>query len=303
MVGVLAYIGTLVCVMLVVAVGISIIETLLGIEPGESELLFVVGLSLVFGMTSSLVSLFLSKWIIKQSYNLTPITNPRDDVERWLLDTVTRLAQMKHIGMPEVCIYQSNDMNAFATGWNKNHALVAVSSALLRNMSEDEAEAVLGHELSHVENGDMVTMCLIQGIMNAFVYFIAFIVARAIASRINNKGAYFLVFHLVRNIALATMGFLGQLVVLMFSRWREFRADAGSADILGAEPMIKALETLKAGYAIDRQNVIDNRDPVSNSNTSMLCISDREMAGIFGDWRKSHPSLQKRIEVLKERSR
>ncbi|MEE3421854.1 MAG: protease HtpX [Succinimonas sp.] len=303
MVGVLAYIGTLVCVMLVVAVGISIIETLLGIEPGESELLFVVGLSLVFGMTSSLVSLFLSKWIIKQSYNLTPITNPRDDVERWLLDTVTRLAQMKHIGMPEVCIYQSNDMNAFATGWNKNHALVAVSSALLRNMSEDEAEAVLGHELSHVENGDMVTMCLIQGIMNAFVYFIAFIVARAIASRINNKGAYFLVFHLVRNIALVTMGFLGQLVVLMFSRWREFRADAGSADILGAEPMIKALETLKAGYAIDRQNVIDNRDPVSNSNTSMLCISDREMAGIFGDWRKSHPSLQKRIEVLKERSR
>ena len=302
MVGVLAYIGTLVCVMLVVAVGISIIETLLGIEPGASDLL-VVGLSLVFGMTSSLVSLFLSKWIIKQSYNLTPITNPRDDVERWLLDTVTRLAQMKHIGMPEVCIYQSNDMNAFATGWNKNHALVAVSSALLRNMSEDEAEAVLGHELSHVENGDMVTMCLIQGIMNAFVYFIAFIVARAIASRINNKGAYFLVFHLVRNIALATMGFLGQLVVLMFSRWREFRADAGSADILGAEPMIKALETLKAGYAIDRQNVIDNRDPVSNSNTSMLCISDREMAGIFGDWRKSHPSLQKRIEVLKERSR
>ena len=303
MVGVLAYSGTLVCVILVVDVGISIIETLLGIEPGESELLFVVGLSLVFGMTSSLVSLFLSKWIIKQSYNLTPITNPRDDVERWLLDTVTRLAQMKHIGMPEVCIYQSNDMNAFATGWNKNHALVAVSSALLRNMSEDEAEAVLGHELSHVENGDMVTMCLIQGIMSAFVYFIAFIVARAIASRINNKGAYFLVFHLVRNIALATMGFLGQLVVLMFSRWREFRADAGSADILGAEPMIKALETLKAGYAVDRQNVIDNRDPVSNSNTSMLCISDREMAGIFGDWRKSHPSLQKRIEVLKERSR
>ena len=216
---------------------------------------------------------------------------------------VSSLAEKKNIGMPEVCIYQSNDMNAFATGWNKNHALVAVSSALLRNMSKDEAEAVLGHELSHVENGDMVTMCLIQGIMNAFVYFIAFIVARAIASRINNKGAYFLVFNLVRNIALVTMGFLGQLVVLMFSRWREFRADAGSADILGAEPMIKALETLKAGYAIDRQNVIDNRDPVSNSNTSMLCISDREMAGIFGDWRKSHPSLQKRIEVLKERSR
>ena len=302
MVRFLAYIGTLVCVMLIFAVVMHIIVALTGIEPGESDLLFVVALSLVYGMAGSLVSLFLSKTIIKRTYHLTPITNPRDDVERWLLDTVTRLAQMKKIGMPEVCIYQSNDMNAFATGWNKNHALVAVSSALLRNMSKDEAEAVLGHELSHVENGDMVTMCLIQGIMSAFVYFIAFIVARAIASRIG-KGAYFLVFRLVQYIALATLGFLGQFVVLTFSRWREFRADAGSADILGAEPMIKALETLKAGYAVDRQNVIDNRDPAGNSNTSMLCISDREMAGIFGDWSRSHPSLQKRIEVLKERSR
>lgn len=302
MVGVLAYIGTMVGIMLILAVVINIIETLLGLEPGESELLYVMLLSLIYGMSYSLISLFFSKTIIKKSYNLTPITNPRDDVERWLLDTVTRLAQMKHIGMPEVCIYQSNDMNAFATGWNKNHALVAVSTALLRNMSEDEAEAVLGHELSHVENGDMVTMCLIQGIVSAFVNFIAIIVARAITARIG-KGAYFLLFRLVYYTALSTLGFLGQFVVLMFSRWREFRADAGSADILGAEPMIKALETLKAGYAIDRQNVIDNRDPVSNSNTSMLCISDREMAGIFGDWRKSHPSLQKRIEVLKERSR
>lgn len=302
MVRLLAYIGTLMCVMLIFAVVMHIIVALTGIQYENSDMLFVVVLSLVYGMAGSLVSLFLSKTIIKNTYNLTPIGNPQDDVERWLLDTVTRLAQMKNIGMPEVCIYQSNDMNAFATGWNKNHALVAVSSALLRNMSKDEAEAVLGHELSHVENGDMVTMCLIQGIMSAFVYFIAFIVARAIASRIG-KGAYFLVFRLVQYTALATLGFLGQLVVLMFSRWREFRADAGSADILGAEPMIKALETLKAGYAVDRQNVIDNRDPVSNSNTSMLCISDREMAGIFGDWRRSHPSLQKRIEVLKERNR
>ena len=296
------YLLTMAGVLVVVGVVANIIFAVCGVQMDQMSFLSLMGICTVMGFGGSIISIFMSKTLVKKQMGVQIITHPSSENEKWLVETVAFLAKEKGVKMPEVGIYPADEMNAFATGWNKNDALVAVSTGLFNQMSQEEIAAVLGHEMSHVSNGDMVTMCLIQGIMSAFVYFIAFIVARAIASRIG-KGAYFLVFRLVQYTALATLGFLGQLVVLMFSRWREFRADAGSADILGAEPMIKALETLKAGYAVDRQNVIDNRDPVSNSNTSMLCISDREMAGIFGDWRRSHPSLQKRIEVLKERSR
>lgn len=299
----LAYTGTLLGIMLVVAIVLHILVALMGVQLEQAELGTVLVVSLLYGMAGSAVSLFMSKYLIKKTYRLTPIAEPRNATERWLVDTVSSLAEKKKIGMPEVCIYNSRDMNAFATGWNKNNALVAVSTALLENMSKEEVEAVLGHEITHVENGDMVTMSLVQGVVSSFVYFIAFIVARLVAARV--RGAQVLVFRLVHLLTLWTVGFAGQFVVLAFSRWREFRADAGSAEVLGAEPMIKALETLKTGYAVDRAHTVagDNsqKEPTDDKNTSMLCISDREMAGIFGDWTRSHPSLQKRIEVLKER--
>ena len=199
----------------------------------------------VFGMGGSFISLAISKWTAKRFTGAQVIERPGNDSERWLVETVQRQARAAGIGMPEVAIYHSPDVNAFATGMSRDKALVAVSSGLLQAMSRDEAEAVLGHEISHVANGDMVTLALIQGVVNTFVIFlsrvIGHLVDRVVFKTERGHGPAFWITAIVAELVL---GILASTIVMWFSRRREFRADAGGARLAGREKMIAALERL-----------------------------------------------------------
>jgi len=203
----------------------------------------------IFGFGGAFISLLISKWMAKMSTGARVIEVPANMTERWLVDTVQRQAERAGIGMPEVAIYDAPDVNAFATGWNRNAALVAVSTGLLNNMSQDEAEAVLGHEVSHVANGDMVTLTLIQGVVNTFVIFISrvvgYVVDRVLLKNERGQGPGFWIATFVAEIVL---GILASMVVAWFSRQREFRADAGGASLAGRQKMIAALERLKVNH-------------------------------------------------------
>jgi heat shock protein HtpX len=203
-------------------------------------------ISAIFGFGGAFISLLISKWMAKRAMGVQVITNPANETERWLVNVVTQQAQAAGIGMPEVGIFDSPDPNAFATGANKNSALVAVSTGLLRNMRREEVEAVLGHEVSHVANGDMVTLTLIQGVMNTFVFFLARIIGgivdKVILKNERGNGIGYFVTVIVAQIVL---GFLAGMVVAWFSRQREYRADAGGAHLAGTNAMIGALEALK----------------------------------------------------------
>ena len=203
-------------------------------------------ISAIFGFGGAFISLLISKWMAKRAMGVRVITNPADETERWLVNVVTQQAQAAGIGMPEVGIFDSPDPNAFATGANKNSALVAVSTGLLRNMRREEVEAVLGHEISHVSNGDMVTLTLIQGVMNTFVFFLARVIGgivdKVILKNERGNGIGYFVTVIVAQIVL---GFLAGMVVAWFSRQREYRADAGGAHLAGTNAMIGALEALK----------------------------------------------------------
>ena len=202
--------------------------------------------SAVVGFSGSFISLALSKFIAKRAMGVRVIEQPRDAVEGWLVETVRRQSQAAGIGMPEVGIFDSADMNAFATGPRRNNALVAVSTGLLHGMSRREAEAVLGHEISHVANGDMVTLTLIQGVVNTFVIFlsrvIGFVVDRVVFKTERGHGPAFLITTIVAQLVL---GILASMIVMWFSRYREFRADAGGAKLEGRDAMIGALERLR----------------------------------------------------------
>lgn len=200
----------------------------------------------VFGMGGAFISLAISKWTAKRFTGARTIEQPKNEAETWLVETVKRQARVAGIGMPEVAIYESPDVNAFATGMRKNSALVAVSSGLLRSMSRDEAEAVLAHEVSHVANGDMITLALIQGVVNTFVIFlsrvIGHLVDRVVFKTERGHGPAFWVTAIVAELVL---GILASIIVMWFSRQREFRADAGGANLAGRGKMIAALERLK----------------------------------------------------------
>ncbi|MFN7086753.1 MAG: protease HtpX [Burkholderiales bacterium] len=206
-------------------------------------------LSAVMGFGGSFISLLTSKWSAKAMTGAEVIEVPSTMTERWLVDTVKRQAQRAGIGMPEVAIYESPEINAFATGWNRDDALVAVSTGLLNNMSQEEAEAVLGHEVSHIANGDMVTLTLIQGVVNTFVIFlsrvIGFLVDRLVFRVERGHGPAFFVTVIIAQLVL---GILASLIVMWFSRQREFRADAGGARLAGRNKMIAALERLKLNH-------------------------------------------------------
>jgi heat shock protein HtpX len=203
--------------------------------------------SAIFGFGGAFISLLISKWMAKRAMGVRVITNPANESERWLVNVVTQQAQAAGIGMPEVGIFDSPDPNAFATGANKNSALVAVSTGLLRNMRREEVEAVLGHEVTHVANGDMITLTLIQGVMNTFVFFLArvigYIVDRVILK--NERDGVGIGYMVTVIAAQIVLGFLAGMVVAWFSRQREFRADAGGAHLAGTNSMIGALEALK----------------------------------------------------------
>ncbi|OGT14191.1 MAG: zinc metalloprotease HtpX [Gallionellales bacterium RIFOXYB12_FULL_54_9] len=208
-------------------------------------------MSLVIGFSGSIISLLMSKWSAKRMVNAQVITTPSDPTERWLLETVRRQAQSAGIGMPEVAIYDAPDVNAFATGWNKNDALVAVSTGLLHNMSRDEAEAVMAHEISHVANGDMVTLALIQGVVNTFVVFFSKLFGIFVDSMLKKDGEERgpgIGSFVAEMIAQLVLGVLASIIVMWFSRQREFRADAGAAHLAGRQKMIAALERLKINH-------------------------------------------------------
>jgi heat shock protein HtpX len=246
-------------------------------------------LSAVIGFSGSIVSLFMSKWMAKQSVGAQVITNPFDPTERWLVDTVRRQAQAAGIGMPEVAIYDAPDVNAFATGWNRNDALVAVSTGLLNSMSKDEAEAVLAHEVSHIANGDMVTLALIQGVVNTFVVFFAklfgYFVDRVLLKNDGRDGPGIGAF-VAEIVAQLVLGVLASVVVMWFSRQREFRADAGGANLAGRQKMIAALEKLKANH----------EKAVLPENMAAMAISS---SGGFSRLFMTHPPLDERIEALR----
>ena len=276
-------------IMLVLSVTLSILMSVFGINrQGLGGLLM---LAMVFGFGGAFISLLMSKWMAKRSVGAYVIEQPQNNTEKWLLDTVKRYSDKAGIGMPEVALYQSPDMNAFATGANKNNALVAVSTGLLENMSQAEAEAVIGHEISHVANGDMVTLTLVQGVMNTFVIFLARLIAGIIDNATrgnNNQGgglggiAYFAVVFVLEMI----LGVLGSIVVAWFSRKREFRADIGGAQLAGKQAMIGALEKLK-------------RSQESQLEGSMMAFGINNKAKFLSLF-ASHPPLDVRIKALRD---
>ncbi len=249
--------------------------------------------SALLGFGGSLISLAMSKWTAKRFTGAKVIEAPRNDVERWLLATVRQQADAAGIGMPEVAIYQAADINAFATGMSRNNALVAVSSGLLERMSRDEAEAVLGHEISHVANGDMITLALIQGVVNTFVVFlsrvIGHLVDRVIFKVERGHGPAFWITTIVAQLVL---GILASIIVMWFSRRREFHADAGGARLAGRGKMIAALERLKQS----------SKQPHLPDQLAAFGIS----GGIGSGFKRlfmTHPPLDERIEALRRAGR
>ena len=212
---------------------------------------YIAVMSIGMGFAGSFISLMMSKKSAIKSMGVQLIVNPTSEQEHWLFNTVQKQAQQAGIDMPDVGIFHANEPNAFATGARRNHALVAVSTGLLNHMTADEVEAVLGHEIAHVANGDMVTQTLLQGVMNTFVIFFSRIIAQLVSS-IGNKGggrrSYGPTYYIVSSIAQVCLGFLANIIVKWFSRYREFHADKGGADLAGKEKMIAALERLKQAH-------------------------------------------------------
>ncbi|HEY9032309.1 MAG TPA: protease HtpX [Pseudomonadales bacterium] len=243
----------------------------------------------VFGMSGALISLLLSKTIAKFSARVQIISQPQNAEQAWLVSTVQELAGKAGIGMPDVGIFPAHQSNAFATGWNKNNALVAVSEGLLRNMDRRQIKAVLAHEIAHIANGDMITLSLIQGVINTFVMFFARIIGsfidRAVLKNENGHGIAYFVIVMVTEMVLAV---LASIIVMWFSRYREFRADAGGAALTDKQAMISALQSLKREYELPDE-----------LPESMLAF------GINGHWKQglaklfsSHPPLDMRIAAL-----
>lgn len=205
--------------------------------------------SVVLGFGGAFISLAISKWSAKRMTGAQVIEQPQDPTELWLVETVRRQALTAGIGMPEVAIYDSPDMNAFATGMNRDSALVAVSTGLLRKMSKDEVEAVLGHEISHVANGDMVTLALIQGVVNTFVIFLSKVIGNLVDRVVfKNERGHGMAYYITDIVAQLVLGILASMIVAWFSRQREYRADAGGAHLAGREKMVAALEGLKRAH-------------------------------------------------------
>ncbi|MCI0572804.1 MAG: protease HtpX [Myxococcaceae bacterium] len=290
---ILLFVATNLAVLLVLAVVMRLlgVDRMLAREGAGMNLGVLLVYAAVIGFTGSLISLATSKWMAKRFTGAHVITTPRDEREAWLLTTVQQLARRTGIGMPEVAIYASPEPNAFATGARRNKALVAVSTGLLQRMGPDEAEAVLGHEVAHVANGDMVTLTLLQGVVNTFVIFLSRVVGdivdRTVFRSERGHGPGFWVTSLVAQMVL---GIFATLIVLAYSRRRELRADHGSARLLGPAPMIAALERLRGARDV----------PVALPD-SLRAFGIRGGPGAgFGRLFRSHPPLEERIARLEE---
>lgn len=246
----------------------------------------------VFGMVGSLISLFMSKWLAKRTTGTELIETPRTAEERWLIDTVAELSQKAGIKMPEVGIFPSFQSNAFATGWNKNAALVAVSSGLLDRMSRDEVRAVLGHEIGHVANGDMVTLSLIQGVVNTFVMFFARIIGDTVDRFTNDEreSGPGIAYYITSFIADVLLGILASTIVMWFSRRREFRADEAGARLAGKQSMINALRRLQAEHNVP--------DQMPAEMTALAITTGTREGFSLAKLFSSHPAIETRIAAL-----
>jgi len=245
-------------------------------------------ISAVVGMTGSFISLAMSKWLALRSTGAQVITTPSTREEAWLVETVARLARQAGIGMPDVAIYRSPDLNAFATGMNRNKALVAVSSGLLDQMNADQAEAVLGHEVTHVANGDMITLSLIQGVVNTFVFFLSRVIGLVVDRVVFRvERGYGPAYWITAILAQIVLGILASMIVMWFSRYREYRADAGGARLAGRGKMISALEQLKRSM----------EQPHLPQQFEAFGISGNVKQGIARLF-MSHPPLDERIAAL-----
>ena len=274
-------IGLLVTTNIAVIALFTFVASIFGLDPQS-----IIGLTIfaaLFGFGGSFVSLALSKKIAKRSTGAAVIENPRSQTEQWLLDTVARLARDAGIDTPEVAIYDSPIPNAFATGAKRNDALVAVSIGLLRQMKVEEVEAVLAPEVAHVANGDMVTLALIQGVLNTFVILISRIIANVVVSDRGGRGTYFIVVIVLQMI----LGFFASMIVAWFSRRREFRADAGSGQLTSNPQMVSALQ------ALQRQHTEDTLP----DEVAAFGIRSSTATGVRKLF-SSHPPLEERIAAL-----
>ena len=282
------FLMTNVAIMAMLTVVLSILTNVFGIQLGNYGQLLVI--SAVIGFTGSLISLAMSKGMAKRSMGVQVIEQPTSQVEHWLMSTVQRQAQQAGIDMPEVGIFPSAAPNAFATGMRKNAALVAVSSGLLKQMNQDEVEAVLAHEVSHVSNGDMVTLTLIQGVVNTFVFFFAHIIGRFVDRAVfKNEDGHGIGFFVTQILAQIVLSILASAIVMWFSRWREFRADAGGASLAGSNKMIAALERLKSAHEPEEMP----------GELAAFGINSSRMGGLKQLF-MSHPPLDKRIQALQQ---
>ena len=289
------FLVTNIAVLLVLSVTLRLlgIEQILDQEGVGLNLNALLVMAAVIGFGGSLISLLISKWSAKRMVGAHVIEVPSSMPERWLVDTVKRHADKAGIGIPEVAVYEAPEINAFATGWNRNSSLVAVSTGLLQNMTQDEAEAVIGHEVSHVANGDMVTLALIQGVVNTFVIFLSrvvgYLVDRVVFRVERGHGPAFWITVIIAQFVL---GILATIVVMWFSRQREFRADAGGAALAGREKMIGALERLK----------LNHEQPQLPDQIRAFGISGGVASGIKQLF-MSHPPLDERIAALRDAGR
>jgi heat shock protein HtpX len=274
---------------------LSITMRLLGVDRmlaqsgGGLDLNALLVFAAVIGFGGSFISLAMSKWSARMMTGAKVIDSPRNEAEQWLVQTVQRQARQAGIGVPEVAIYNAPEINAFATGMNKNNALVAVSSGLLGSMGRDEAEAVLGHEITHVANGDMVTLALIQGVVNTFVIFLSRIIGSIVDKTVfKTERGHGPAFWITSIIAELVLGILASIIVMWFSRRREFRADAGGAALAGREKMIAALQRLKQAHTPSQLP----------DQIKAFGINGSEGWGIKRLF-MSHPPLDERIEALR----
>lgn len=262
---------------------INVVISVFGLTKYFHDIKLLLVVSVIVGFSGSFISLLLSKTIAIHSVNAQIITTPQNATEKWLLNTVANQANQWNLAMPQVAIYSSSVPNAFATGPTRNKSLIALSTGLLEGMTQDEVEAVLAHEMAHVGNGDMVTMTLIQGVINTFVFFAANKIAEIIASSQNNRALERGIHYLVSMVLQILFGFLASLIVLWFSRHREYRADACAARLVGAPKMIAALQRLK-GDTSDLPEGLTAFGIASDSKDSLLA---------------THPSLDNRIARLR----
>src|SRR5690554_1987890 len=289
---ILLFLATNLAVIFVASITLSLLGVgNIHVAGGQLDLGNLLAFCLVFGMAGSFVSLLISKWMAKRSMGVQIIDSPQSEGEQWLLQTVKELSDKAGIGMPEVGIFSSPMPNAFATGWNRNKALVAVSTGLLHRMNRDQVKAVLGHEIGHVANGDMVTLTLIQGVMNTFVMFFARIIGNFVDRAVfkNESDGPGIGYFIATIFAELVLGILASIIVMWFSRQREFRADAAAAQLTGSGNMIAALERLRAEQGIPVEMPGEMTAFGINGNLK------NGLAGLL----MTHPPLEQRIAALR----